>query len=215
MAEWYDHIQNDEDTILSYKGEILKDLIDAWRSGNVEHAIRICEDRASKGEAEFQKILGWIYYSKESKNHDLEKALHHFEEAAKAGQAEAVFGIGCVYHSKKDYSRAFHYYSDSHRLGCKRSLYWIGAMYDTGLGVEKDTEQALRFYKRGMDEGYVLASKAYLRAVLRRKSSTISVVKALFKYVLLIVNTFRLARKNIGSEFLADVITENSKKVPW
>ena len=62
---------------------------------------------------------------------------------AKAGDPAAIREIGGNYFVKKDYPKAFEYYTKAAELGDLRAHYQLGCFYSGRCGVEKDEEKEI------------------------------------------------------------------------
>lgn len=99
--------------------------------------------------------LGAISYSKG----DTEKAIEYFEKAASKNSAEAFRCLGDIYNNKADsesykkgqsyYSKALYEYLQDYNKNPKRyTAFRIAQMYHYGKGVDCDTQEAEKWYKK-------------------------------------------------------------------
>ncbi len=87
---------------------------------------------------EYMLSLGGYYY--EEKRFDL--ALKYYEMAADLGNINAMICLGYIWYygrtGKRDFEKAFNYYSAGQKAGDVQSAYKVADMYKNGYFVEKD-----------------------------------------------------------------------------
>lgn len=114
--------------------------------------------RAEKGDAQFQGILGGMYvegYPEIDPNAEL--AFEWMKKAADQGLAMAQQTLGMMYESglgtKKDNKLAMEYYAKAATQNWPRAYHDVGMMYFNGLGVQQDFDTALEYNKKGAELG--------------------------------------------------------------
>lgn len=79
-----------------------------------------------------------------------EKALEWWTKAAERGVEEADYCLGCIHFENKDFQTAREYYlkaiSDP---VINEAGFQLGVIYENGLGLEKDIDKAIEYYKKG------------------------------------------------------------------
>ena len=102
------------------------------------------------GETHWMTELGGYHYEK--KNFDL--ALKYYEMADEFGDKWAPEGLGYIWYygrtGKKDYKKAFDYYSRAAANGRLQSKVKVADMYKNGYGVPKDMDK----YRQTIEEAY-------------------------------------------------------------
>ncbi|MDR1123319.1 MAG: sel1 repeat family protein [Elusimicrobiota bacterium] len=92
-------------------------------------------------EADFQKNFEWLKQKADDKNDHI-----------------AQFNLGVFYDKgfclKKDYKKAFYYYSKSAELGNPVSQSNIGTMYYLGQGVQQNYKKAFDWFAKAAEQGY-------------------------------------------------------------
>ena len=94
-----------------------------------------------------------------------ESALAVWMEGARAGDASAQIYVGEIYEKGwlgvPDYNKASHWYGLAAEQGDRRAQRRMAYFYENGLGVNKDTGQALALWRTALDldEDLVLASE--------------------------------------------------------
>lgn len=172
-----------------------------YNEGKKDDAIRVCEQEpcASKS-ALCQRFLGWQYYKK----NDLDKALFWFTRAINLGDAESLYGVAGAYFAKKDFINAVKFHKEALSKGFFRSCHWLGLLYENGLGVEKDVDAAIDYYRKGAIHGYMFAEAALSR-VLFKTASPATKVFLHAKRMFYSIKLFIIALRNIKDERLADI----------
>lgn len=172
-----------------------------YNDGKEDDAIRVCEQEpCASRSAQCQRFLGWQYYKKD----DLDKALFWFSRAINLGDAESLYGIAGAYFAKKDFINAVKFHKEALSKGYFRSCHWLGLLYENGLGVEKDIDTALDYYRKGAMHGYMFAEVALSR-VLFKSASPATKALLLAKRMFNNIKFFFIALRNIKDERLADI----------
>ena len=88
-----------------------------------------------------------------------------------------IYQLGRAYAKANDFGSAFMQYQKAADRGYVPSEYDLGVLYEKGLGVAKDETQAVAWYRRAAEQGFVLAqsnletytvtAKAYRRTTPR------------------------------------------------
>ena len=93
-----------------------------------------------------QAYLAELYYnSKDGVDVDVEKAMHYALMAADSN-AYAMRIVGWIYRYKKDYEKAFEYYTRAIENGSYAANADLGRLYYNGQGVEKNVDKATELY---------------------------------------------------------------------
>ena len=106
--------------------------------------------RAESGDAEAQFHLGLAYYQGNGIEESHEKAFEWWLKAANQGVEVADYCLGCILFKRKDYQSANKYYLKAIQNPLiNEAGFWLGIIYEYGLGVEKNIEKAVEYYKKG------------------------------------------------------------------
>ncbi|HUX78972.1 MAG TPA: tetratricopeptide repeat protein [Alphaproteobacteria bacterium] len=121
---------------------------------------------AYKGHVDAQYMLGTIYYDGCGVLKCLFHALTWFEQAQRKGHRKATyaiaitqFSLGKSFLAAHDYDQALLYFKKAGEKGHVKSLYYIGRMYEKGLGVPQSDHNALELFEEAMAKGYRKAQK--------------------------------------------------------
>ncbi len=91
--------------------------------------------------------LGGVYYEQ----HDFDLALKYYEMAADLDFEPAICGLGYIWYygrtGKRDYEKAFMYFSKSAKLGNLQSEYKVADMYKNGYFVERNYNKYVEIIK--------------------------------------------------------------------
>ena len=171
------------------------------RKGEIALAEECCKKEPHASNSVYcQRFLGWNYYESD----DFEQALSWFARAVDRGDAESMYGVACVYFNKKEFVAAFDAYRNALTHGYFRACYWIGYMYEKGLGVERDINNALSYYERGSSQGYLISIRAYIHLIFQY-GSFFQKLKTMPTMLALLIKGFVIAHRDINDERLADV----------
>lgn len=106
--------------------------------------------QAEEGDARAQFRLGLAFYKGNRVEKDEEKAFEWWMKAVEQGVEYAAYCLGCIYFEKKDFQTAMEYYlkaiSDP---VINEAGFQLGVIYENGLGLEKDIDKAIEYYKKG------------------------------------------------------------------
>ena len=108
--------------------------------------------KASKGDSEAMYILGLAYLTGTGGVEQNERmAGHWFEESAKKGNVDAMSKLGTMYLNNRNYSEAIKLFKKASSKGDIASIYSLGLYYQF---IEKDNEQAFKYYKKAAEKGF-------------------------------------------------------------
>ena len=109
--------------------------------------------KAESGGAEAQYLLGQAYDEGRVVPRDLAEALKWYSRAAEAGYAEAQNSLGSALQAEKRYAEALAWYEKAAAQEHVRSINSLAALYDAGLGVAQDRNQAFQLWTRAAEQG--------------------------------------------------------------
>lgn len=108
-----------------------------------------------KGSLQAKANLGELYreggYGIEQ---DYDKALKWYQLAIKDNPYRAYNGLASLYIDQEDYDEAYKYLVEAADLDNPEAQYNLGVMYDRGVVVEQNKEQAKYWYKKAADNGW-------------------------------------------------------------
>ena len=86
---------------------------------------------------------------------DVTGAVQSLEKHAQDGDSRAAYLLGDIYLNAKDaidYEKARKWLEKSASIGERDALYQMGVVYDKALGVERNLEQAVKWFKLAADQ---------------------------------------------------------------
>ena len=109
------------------------------------------------------KLPGYAYivigsWEKQSKTGTWDSEMSWYRLAADGGCEYGYECMGSMYMEKSDYKKAIELFLTPDKNG-SLSLYSLGKLYEEGLGVEKDMDKAIEFYKRAILDYEFLSDK--------------------------------------------------------
>lgn len=137
---------------------------DAASRGDYTTALKIFEDVASKGNSEYQYLLGSAYLNGETGiSQDLERAKYWLEKSANQGWVDAqmelvglyLYGKGDTF--KKDNKKAFYWTEQAAKYNHVGSQQTLAIMYFDGLGVPVDLSKFLYWTQKAANNGEPVA----------------------------------------------------------
>lgn len=169
-------------------------------SGDTEQAVKLCEVEPCSCVLECQQYLGKAYYDQGN----MEKALEWFSKAAEHEDGDALFGIGSVHFVRSDFHTALTYYERAGDRGCAKGFAWIGYIYHQGLGVPRNIEMAIDYYKKAAALGYLLADRALIHLEFQR-GNLLRKILVLPKFIRILLKAGILAYRDINDKRIEDV----------
>ena len=120
--------------------------IAAYQAGNFPAALQEFKPLATKGNADAQANLGFLYAHGQGVALDYKEAAIWYRKAAELGQSDAQFNLGSLYYDglglARDFKKAAEWYTKAAQQGQIDAQYNLGLMYATGQGVPLSLVQA-------------------------------------------------------------------------
>ena len=137
-----------------------------------KNSLKTIENSARNGDAEAMYLM--FYACQMGLEGEAGKSFAPvlLEKAANAGFKPAVFDYSGQMIINKDYTGAFTNFSKSYDLGVAKAATIIGQMYEKGLSVTPDIDQAVQWYKKGMAFGDPDATLCYAELVSKGVDNT-------------------------------------------
>ena len=151
--------------------DILDEIGDAFFYGkgvtrSHSEAFKFFMEAAAKGSTYAQYSLGWCYYHGKGVGKDIEKALYWYKKAGAGGDSNAreflddpdnFNAIGYTYETGdgvlQSDSRAASFYEEAANKGSTIGQYNLAGCYYHGMGVGKDFDKALYWYRKAAAGG--------------------------------------------------------------
>ena len=154
--------------------------VEEKRSPRQVHYAAELRERAEKGDADAQALLGFNYYKGNSVDKDYEQAHKWFLKAAGQGNSFARLGLGTMYSAglgvERDDAAAAYWYGEAAEEGHVGCQYRLGVMYHEGRGVEQCRIQAYKWLYLASVRGVTKAGP--LRDSLEEKMAAEDVAEA-------------------------------------
>ena len=118
---------------------------------------------AGKGHAEAMANLGRLYESGRGLLQDRQQARSWYEKAAARGSGNAMNSLGLLSEENRDDAAAVGWYRKAADLNHAGAMGNLGYCYEVGRGVDRNMDEALRYYRKAADLGSRFASQALER----------------------------------------------------
>ena len=82
------------------------------------------------------------------------QTINDYLPNAEKGDKEAQFELAQLYYNSRDYNNAGFWYKKAAEQGHVVSQYWLGSCYHYGVGVTKDSIQAMKWYQKAAEQGH-------------------------------------------------------------
>ena len=128
---------------------------------------------AEQGHAAAQYNLGCMYRNGLGVSQDNAKAVEWYRKSAEQGHATAQYYLGYMYENglgvsqdnakavewfrksaEQGNARAVEWYRKSAEQGNDYAQYYLGYMYENGLGVSQDNAKAMEWFRKSAEQGY-------------------------------------------------------------
>ncbi|MBK8041317.1 MAG: SEL1-like repeat protein [Haliscomenobacter sp.] len=121
-------------------------------------AMKFYEKAIQLGDPVAKYNLGTMFLNGEGVKKDLEKAVELFKDPANEGMAEAQYFLGEIFFKEKklgrrDYQEARKWYLMASENGFVYAQQRLGLIYEIGIGVVRDTQQAIFWYSKAANQG--------------------------------------------------------------
>ena len=104
-------------------------------------------------------LLGQAYELGMGTDPRTDKALEQYEKAANFGHPKAMLALSELYlRSKKDGLQSFYWLTEAAQAGEPQAEFLLGGTYYYGEGVQKDLDQAKRWFERAEKHGHPQAA---------------------------------------------------------
>ena len=153
LARLRRHVENEVPEAISYLGDV-------YREGAYGHvasakkAAKLYKRAMALGNVDAMNNLGRFYNTGLGVKLDKKKALQLYRMASDRGDARAQANVGNHFYAAGDLERALHFWRLAAEQGLLEAQYNMGTMYLHGRGVERDCEEARRWFTRAAAKGF-------------------------------------------------------------
>ena len=113
--------------------------------------------KAQAGDVPAQFVVGSMYDTGLEAPKDSGEAMRWYQRAAEAGHAEAQNSLGSMLQAEKRYGEALTWYQRAADQKNAQAANNLGYLYDLGLGVAQDRNQAAKLYLASANLGWAEA----------------------------------------------------------
>jgi len=138
---------------------------------NFSRAFLWYEKAVAQNQPDALAAIAELYESGWGVDQDVGKALDYYERAVEFGEKDALSALGRLYKQRSQENSSllpkaleFLQKAVAHHAEDFESLFLLGEMYENGLGVEKDTQKAIQYYKQAsVDDDHYESREALKR----------------------------------------------------
>ena len=127
------------------------------------------------GVKDYKKALYWLQLALDNGQSEAQAAINHFKQemsdekdvytgydsntpsnnhtASTIAELQEMFTKGVNYFSSQDYINALKWFRKGAEQGFSPAQFFLGVMYHSGLGVEKNLGEAVKLYKKAAEQG--------------------------------------------------------------
>ena len=84
-------------------------------------------------------------------NYDENEVEKIFEKCAETNYPPSLYELGVICYERRQYIKAAEYFKMCEHLDCHQAAYYLGIMFEKGLGVDANIEKAIRYYSIASD----------------------------------------------------------------
>ena len=139
--------------------ELYYKAIDAFDSTNYYTAAKYFLQAAEQGHVEAKFHLGIMYEEGKGLHKDYDNAIKWYLKAAEQGYTPAQYNLGMLYLTDKQYMEAFNWFLKAAEQGHAGAQNNLGVMYEKGIGVEMDSKEAEKWYRKADAQGTIYGVK--------------------------------------------------------
>lgn len=138
--------------------------LDAWVAGDKMQALSLWRALAAQGDLRSQYNLGVIFDQGRDVPRDIALAESYYRDAARQGYSDAAYNLAVLLEEQKPTAGSARWqemiglYSSLAQAGRADAQFRIGYFYDLGELLEKDQEQAARWYFAAAEQGHADAA---------------------------------------------------------
>ena len=152
--------------------------LEAFRAGDMQHALDELHPLAQAGHADAQHAIGVMYEYGRGLERDDARAAEWYEKAAAQNNSEAQYRLGVFYDNgwgvSRDAKTALKWYARAAQLGHVFAQHDLAFMYLKGTGVPSDKVQAYKWLKIASTKRADLMTKHLFNVSKTMTSSEIS-----------------------------------------
>ncbi|RZI46076.1 rhomboid family intramembrane serine protease [Candidatus Finniella inopinata] len=149
--EWIQKSVNQENTLAQWLfGLMYIDGVGVQK--NLEKAFELIKKAALKGNMRALSFLGKAYQLGDGVNQNHDEAIKYYRLAANQGYALVYKNLGYLLEMQKNYKEAIKYYELAAAKNIAFACNNLGYLYQNGIGVEKNEEIAVQWFKKGEKE---------------------------------------------------------------
>ncbi len=127
----------------------------------IPEMVPLIREKADKGDAKAQYVLGWMYFTGQPVEKNNQQAVQWMTKAANQNFKFAQTQLGLMYLAAKDIPDNYALAREWLTKGADRreadALNALGVIYSEGLGVKANGEEATKYFRGAADGGFAMA----------------------------------------------------------
>ncbi len=139
-----------------------KAAMEFMRNEKFELAAKYFYRSSDNGNLESSRILGQMFLQGKGVIYDVSQATKYFGRAAEHGDLQAKLMLAKLYsgengHMKPNHAKMVQFLWDAASENIPEAQAKLGECFEDGFGLTKDTQMAVKWYKKAADQNYVKA----------------------------------------------------------
>lgn len=153
------------------KNNRLKKLYKLYENAQYRETYELAKELAQKGSSDAKWILGNFYHFGILVKKNIKKAIKLYLEAFEKNNYKAAFSLAGIYlsicqetspwHDEQlgnfYYKKVYELCSSASRAGDDEAMYYLGLLYNFGLGIKEDLKKSFYWFEKSYEHGYDFA----------------------------------------------------------
>lgn len=139
--------------VMGNKDDVFIKASSYYMVDDFEKSYPIFKMLANVGYAKAYGYMGQAYEFGEGVAKDEDLMVYYFKKAIEGGYNWCAYHLGAYYYNNNDYTQALSYYEKcgaNENVFRSNALYQIGKMWEDGVGMQKNRDKAVLFYKKSV-----------------------------------------------------------------
>ncbi len=155
--------------ISARKSEALSHL----SKGELDDAYAIYERLASEGDTDSQVYVGSSYVTGMGRPQDASRAISWLEPAAEKGDIHGLY-LALAYELNGNVEESVTALKQACNVGFAPACVRLGSMYESGVGITADIDQAMACYRMAHRSGHLFGTRFYGKCLMQGREGVLS-----------------------------------------
>jgi len=143
-----------------------------------------------------QVMVGWMYHTGRGVKMNMDDARYWYLIAAESNSPEAQFYLGRLYAQEEKYQDAISCFRESAMQNYIPAIYQMGMMYALGEGVDRNKEEAYKYYEQASKLGHLMSQREIGMMMVRGYKGVKKIPQGILILAQMLYNGVRLILKD-------------------